>query len=84
MFSTEASHPLETDAIKWNRAFRGGNYIPFCGNVVVEKLECDNRDYVRVLSNQIPCMPVCGLTDSQCLLKVVGLGLRESQMVFVR
>ena len=61
VFPEEASDPLGTDAIKWNRAFRGGNYIPFCGNVVVEKLECDNGEYIRVLSNQVPCMSVCSL-----------------------
>jgi hypothetical protein len=49
-----AYEPLRTDAIDWFRSFKAGDYVPFCGNLVVEKLQCQNGDYVRVLSNQVP------------------------------
>lgn len=54
LFPDRAYEPLGAKAIDWYRAFRGGNHIPFCGNVVVEKLQCAHADYVRILNNQVP------------------------------
>ena len=54
LFSAAAYKPLGTDGIEWSRAFRGGNHVPFCANIVVEKLQCSEADYVRVLNNQVP------------------------------
>jgi hypothetical protein len=54
LFPAAAYKPLGTDGIEWSRAFRGGNHVPFCANIVVEKLQCSDADYVRVLNNQVP------------------------------
>jgi hypothetical protein len=54
LFSAAAYKPLGTDGIGWSRAFRGGNHVPFCANIVVEKLQCSEAAYVRVLNNQVP------------------------------
>jgi hypothetical protein len=54
LFPASAHKPLGTDGIEWSRSFRGGNHIPFCGNLVLEKLQCADADYVRVLNNQVP------------------------------
>lgn len=61
LFSESAFTPLRTDAVDWYRSFRGGNHVPFCANLVVEKLQCPEADYVRVLNNQVPRMifPSC-------------------------
>ena len=58
MFPKRAYEPLGTDAIEWSRAFRTGNHVPFCGNVIVEKLRCEKADYIRVLNNQVPSISV--------------------------
>jgi hypothetical protein len=54
LFPNGAYKPLGAEAIEWNRAFRAGNHIPFCGNIIVEKLRCDHANYVRILNNQVP------------------------------
>ena len=54
LFPGSAFTPLGTDAIDWYRSFRGGSHVPFCANLVVEKLRCKEADYVRVLNNQVP------------------------------
>jgi hypothetical protein len=54
LFPETAQKPLRTDAIKWSRTFRTGNHVPFCGNLIVEKLKCADAEYVRVLNNQVP------------------------------
>jgi hypothetical protein len=54
LFPERAFKPLGTKSIEWNREFRGGNIIPFCGNLVVEKIKCSDGRYVRILNNQIP------------------------------
>jgi len=54
VFPSSAYIPLGTNAIEWYRTFRGGNHVPFCGNIVVEKVHCPNGYYVRILNNQIP------------------------------
>lgn len=50
--------PLRTDTMDWYRSFRGGNHVPFCANLVVEKLRCPEDDYVRVLNNQVPSIRI--------------------------
>ena len=54
LFPKSAYNPLGTDAIEWSRTFRGGNLIPFCANIAVEKIRCTDADYVRILNNQVP------------------------------
>jgi len=54
VFPPTAYNELGVDGIDWSRGFTGANWVPFCGNLVVEKLGCEDADYVRVLSNQIP------------------------------
>lgn len=54
VFPKSAYDELGTDGINWWRGFKGGDWVPFCANLVVEKLQCENADYVRILSNQIP------------------------------
>jgi acid phosphatase len=58
LFPDRAYEPFGTDAIEWSRAFRGGNYVPFCANLIVEKLRCTDEEYVRVLNNQVPSISV--------------------------
>jgi hypothetical protein len=85
VFPKEAYIPLGTKAIQWNRAFRSGNLVPFCGNVIVEKLRCADGDYVRVLNNQVPST-IFGKppADKKSLLRGVGMVLLDSQMDCVR
>jgi hypothetical protein len=65
MFSKRAYRPLGANGIEWSRDFRAGNLVPFCGNVVVEKLRCSDGDYVRILNNQVPgTFPLGELTGS--------------------
>jgi len=54
LFPDSTFTPFPTDGIDWYRSFRGGNLVPFCANLVVEKLRCTEFDYVRVLNNQVP------------------------------
>jgi hypothetical protein len=54
VFPPGAYDDLGANGINWSREFKAGNWVPFCGNVVVEKLQCEDADYIRVLSNQMP------------------------------
>lgn len=54
LFPDRAYEPLGGNGIDWHRAFRTGNHVPFCGNLIVEKIRCHHADYVRVLNNQVP------------------------------
>ena len=54
LFPDRAYKPLNAERIDWHRAFRCGNNVPFCGNIIVEKLHCHHADYVRILNNQVP------------------------------
>jgi len=56
------------DGIDWSRGFKGADWVPFCGNLVVEKLQCEDAQYVRVVSNQIP-----GLSQMHHVSDVVPL-----------
>jgi len=98
LFSKKAHEPLGTKAIEWNRGFRGGNIIPFCGNLVIEKLNCsDGQNYIRVLNNQVPGIPLqfpnlvplegCGVgpsgfTDGICEVRFLELNLNADGGVF--
>jgi hypothetical protein len=76
LFSKRAFEPLETKNIEWNREFRGGNIIPFCGNLVIEKLNCsDGQNYVRVLNNQVPGISSLNLIN---IVPLEGCGVGPS------
>jgi acid phosphatase len=72
VFPAGAEEPLGTSAIEWSRPFKAGNHVPFCANVIIEKLECGGGEYVRVLNNQVPIpLEGCGIgpsgfTDGLC------------------
>jgi hypothetical protein len=85
VFPPGAYDELGTDGIDWSRGFKGGNWVPFCGNVVVEKLECEEADYVRVLSNQMPgTSPFPSQIDLKFPSWVAGTVRLVSRMVFVK
>jgi len=77
VFPPDSDVPLGTKAIEFSRPFHGGNHVPFCGNVIVEKLACEKADYVRVSNNQVPVpLEGCGVgpsgfTDGWCELEAV-------------
>jgi hypothetical protein len=69
---------LFKDAFSWNnsttveqfksRAFRSSRISPFLGNVILEKLTCDDADYLRIFLNEelidIPkCPSPCKIDD---------------------
>jgi hypothetical protein len=51
---------------------------------VVEKIECANNDYVRVLNNQIPSEPLHVFTDCQSHSKDVAMVLLGFRMECVK
>jgi len=63
LFPSTAYNELGVDGIVWSRGFKGADWVPFCGNLVVEKLQCEDAEYVRVLSNQIPGLSAKCITD---------------------
>lgn len=76
LFPERAFKSLGTKEIEWNRAFRGGNLVPFGGNLVIEKLNCsDGQAYVRVLNNQVPGISSQKIAD---LVPLEGCGVGPS------
>ena len=71
IFPEPNKNPLPWDSYDADRAFWTTSIVPMAGHIVIERLECDEETYVRIVVNG-RVQPVQGC-DTSSLLGNVGI-----------